>query len=340
VRTLLLIFVLSVSISGDGQVDSSSLPPGPIPKDILPPDPKDITFRDRTDSSKKIYPESVPEYKGYTFQPKRFCSMVVGETFLGLGSMIGLSSVWYDDFERVRFHTFNDTREWLQMDKAGHLTTAYCISKIGIGTLKWSGVSPDRAALFGGLLGFVYQTELELLDGYSSGWGFSWSDMTMNAAGSLFAGLQQWKWSRQKISLKFSYHSTSYPDLRPELLGKDPVERIFKDYNGQTYWLSVSIASFLSEDSKFPQWLNASFGYGASGLLGGHENPKVNAAGEILPDLERERQFFFSLDADLWKIKNLPKFLRIFANTFGFIKIPFPAVGFSKEGVVFKPLYF
>jgi hypothetical protein len=162
----------------------------------------------------------------------------------------------------------------------------------------------------------------------------------VNAGGSMLAILQELKWRQQRVSLKFSYHATSFPRFRPELLGRDPVERIFKDYNGQTYWASVNIGSFLKKESKFPKWLDASFGYGASGLLGGHDNPLMNEAGDILPVFVRQRQVFLSLDADLWKIRNLPEFLKAFAQTFGFIKIPFPAIGFSKDGIAFYPLYF
>ncbi len=35
---------------------------------------------------------------------------------------------------------------------------------------------------------------------------------------------------------------------------------MLKDYNGQTYWLSFNVASFLPTNSGFPYWLNMSLG--------------------------------------------------------------------------------
>ena len=63
---------------------------------------------------------------------------------------------------------------------------------------------------------------------------------------------------------KFSFHTTKYASLRPNVLGSSLSEEIFKDYNGQTYWLSVNLHSFF-KSSKLPKWLNLAAGYGADG---------------------------------------------------------------------------
>jgi hypothetical protein len=44
---------------------------------------------------------------------------------------------------------------------------------------------------------------------------------------------------------------------------------MLKDYNGQTYWLSVNLHSFY-KGSKIPKWLNLAIGYGANGMLTGN----------------------------------------------------------------------
>ncbi len=36
------------------------------------------------------------------------------------GSLILLNSTWYKGYARTGFQTFNDSKEWLQMDKIGH----------------------------------------------------------------------------------------------------------------------------------------------------------------------------------------------------------------------------
>jgi hypothetical protein len=164
--------------------------------------------------------------------------------------------------------------------------------------------------------------------------------MAANATGAIFCTGQELLWQQQRLTLKFSYHDTYFPNYRPEELGNSEGQRIFKDYNGQTYWLSASISSFIKKENKFPGWLDVAFGCGAYGMTGGKSDPSFNNKGMSIPVFERYRKFYFSLDADLWRIKKMPRFLKIFTQTFGFIKIPFPALEFSKKGVVFLPLYF
>ena len=52
------------------------------------------------------------------------------------------------------------------------------------------------------------------------------------------------------------------------------------------------------------------------------------------------RQYYLSLDIDLTKIKSRKKFVRTIGFLVNSIKIPAPALQFSKKGVAFKPLYF
>jgi hypothetical protein len=108
-----------------------------------------------------------------------------------------------------------------------------------------------------------YLSIIEVLDGFSSKWGFSPGDMIANIAGTALFAAQQRGWNEQRIAMKFSYHGTIYPKYYPDELGKNWISRIIKDYNGQTYWLSLNLKSLMSSKSEFPGWLNASVGYGA-----------------------------------------------------------------------------
>jgi hypothetical protein len=74
-------------------------------------------------------------------------------------------------------------------------------------------------------------------------------------------------------------------------------------------------------------------------MLGGFENPdEVN--GVPMPEFDRYRQYYFSLDVDLTRIPTRSKFLRGVFNVLSFIKIPMPTVEFSEKGTKFYPLYF
>lgn len=273
------------------------------------------------------------------FHKKRFYTVVAVEASLWSASLIGLNYAWYKDYQGDGFHLFDDSKEWLQVDKFGHATTTYYIGKVGYDMLRWSGVSEKKSILYGGSLGFFYMSAIEIFDGYSSGWGFSWSDMAANVLGSgLFMG-QQALWGEQRMSMKYSFHTTQYAQYRPNILGRTISEQMVKDYNGHTYWLSVNVNSFLKSSSRFPKWINLALGYGAEGMLGGFENPS-EIDGVPLPYFDRYRQYYFSLDVDLSRIPTHSKFLRSVLNVLSFIKIPMPTVEFSKKGIEFYPLYF
>ena len=189
-------------------------------------------------------------------------------------------------------------------------------------------------------MGFIYQTSIEVMDGFSSQWGFSWSDVGANTAGSLLFLSQQLAWKQQRIQFKFSFHNTPYAKYRPALLGENYSQHIFKDYNGQTYWLSTNIYSFLPSSSQFPKWLNISLGYGAEGMTGANQNPLI-VNGNSIPSFQRYRQFYLSPDIDLTKIKLRSPLLRTIFQTIGFIKFPAPAIEYNTKGKVkFRAFYF
>src|ERR1035437_8378031 len=203
---------------------------------------------------------------------KRLTSVIISGTILYAGSMATLYNFWYKNYPQSHFPFFNDNNEYLQMDKMGHFTTTYYISKLSYNTLRWTGLPEKKSVLFGGMMGIGYLTVVEILDGFSSEWGFSPGDMTANTlGGGLFVG-QQLAWKEQRIQLKWSYHQTNYAQYRPDLFGKNLREQWLKDYNGQTYWLSANIKSFLKKESKFPAWLNLAVGYGAEGMTGASYN--------------------------------------------------------------------
>lgn len=269
-----------------------------------------------------------------TLNTPRRNAVVVSEAALGTITLIGLNQLWYSDFERSKFHTVNDNNQWLQMDKLGHAFASYQIGKHGTQLLNWSGESKKKQLIYGATLGFTFLTAVEVLDAYSEEWGFSWGDILANSAGTgLYVG-QELLWNEQRIALKYSFHHTKYAKKRPNKLGETYLEQILKDYNGQTYWLSVNIHSFFKE-SKIPKWLNIAVGYGGNGMLSGVkdiDNP-------LLISNQRYRQYYLSFDLNLNKIRTNSKLLRSIFDVLNMIKIPFPTLEFNKKGAVFHLFY-
>jgi predicted lipoprotein DUF2279 len=275
-----------------------------------------------------------------TLNRKRLNTIIYTGTGIYTATIGVLYLGWYKGNELTSFHWHNDNNGWLQVDKIGHATTAYVISNYGYWSLRWAGVDNQKAAIYGGVMGWSALTVIEILDSFSAEWGASTGDLLANTAGVAFFTGQQLLWKEQRIRLKFSYHPTEYAQYRPDLLGESGLQRVLKDYNGQTYWLSTNIHSFLSSESKFPSWINVSLGYGGKGMLGASSNPS-EWDGKPLPNYNRVRQYYLSLDIDWTRIKTNSSFLRFAFKTLSFVKIPFPTLEYNDENkLVFHPLFF
>ncbi|HEY0676819.1 MAG TPA: DUF2279 domain-containing protein [Chitinophagaceae bacterium] len=260
------------------------------------------------------------------------------------GSFIALNEAWYKGYPKTSFKTFDDSKEWLQVDKVGHAWSAYSLGKHSSDIWQWAGLPHKKAVLIGGLSGAAYLTVIEFLDAHSARWGWSWADMGANVLGSGLFISQELLWKEQRVQFKFSSNIQSYnASLRPrtdDLFGKSVPEKIFKDYNGQTYWLSFNLKSFFPE-SRLPSWLNISAGYGADGMLGGFEN-KWTTDGTVITryDVNRKRQLYFAPDIDLTKIKTRKKGIRTILSLLNAVKFPAPAIEFSGGKVKGHWLYF
>ncbi len=268
---------------------------------------------------------------------KRKIVLGVSSAAIAGGTLIYLNQAWYQQYKSSKFHTFNDNDEWFQMDKYGHAFSTYQTGRLMMNAMECAGYSKKNQLVIGGLSGFAYMSVIEVMDGYSSGWGFSWGDMGANALGSGLAIGQKALWNEQRIQLKFSFYSSGYAKYRPDLLGKSFSTQILKDYNGQIYWLSINPSSFMKKETKFPKWLNVAFGYGANGMLGArYNNILVEDEDGNTKFFNRYQQGYFSLDVDLTRIKTRSKVLRSVFSCLNIIKIPFPNLELSEGKLKFN----
>jgi len=265
-------------------------------------------------------------------------------TVVGTGGTAYLSGlsylrfIWYRDRETVPFHFYDDSKGYLQMDKCGHAYAAYFETIGAYHAFRWSGMKKNEALFYGGLTGFLFQTPIEIFDGLYEGWGFSWTDMIANTAGSLIFISQEAFLDEQVVKMKFSYSPSGYPKYH-SILGENELESFFLDYNGHTYWLSLNLDRITTIDA-LPDWLNLAVGYSANGMIKEFGNPSYYQ-GKPFPHLDRYRQYIISLDVDLSKIKTDKVWLKRLLNALNMLKIPFPAVEFNSLGETrFYPVYF
>lgn len=243
-----------------------------------------------------------------------------GTAVFATGSLIALNEAWYKDSERTAFHFFNDGDEWYQVDKLGHAFSTYQLGRTGRAAFRWAGFSEGASTWLGGSVGLIYLTGIEYLDGHSAAYGFSGWDMVANTAGTaLFIG-QQLAWHDQRMLLKWSSHLTDFAAQRPDVLGSTTAERLLKDYNGTTIWLSANPHAFGWK--AMPVWLNFSAGMGAEGMIYATDNPGSY------------RQFYLAPDIAFSRIHTRSKLLKTVFFMLDALKMPAPTLEFRSNGGV------
>lgn len=258
-------------------------------------------------------------------QKKRLC---YGIGFGGTAIVhAGLYQLWYKGYPADKFHFFNDNQEWLQIDKLGHSFSSYYLGLTGIEAAKWAGV-PENKRWQWAVFGSIFQDPIEIWDGFSKAWGASAGDLMANTFGTVLSAGQEALWHEQKIKMKFSYSPSEFAVIRPNTLGSNLPERLLKDYNAQTYWLT-----YTPKNTKKLKGIGLAFGYGANGMVGGEDNIWTDAAGKVYDrsDITRYRQYYLALDYDLTKIPTKNPNIKTLLFLLNCIKLPSPALEFSQN---------
>jgi len=229
---------------------------------------------------------------------------------------------WWKN-NRVPFHFREDLRYALHVDKIGHFHSGSAATFIISKSLGWANFSESNALMFGALGSLLFETYIEIEDGFST-WGFDRVDFAANAAGAFFPVAKYHVPFLRTIDLKFSYRPSPNLDQPGAFQGQRHI--FMDDYEGQTFWLSFKINNLLpiSVESLWPDFLCLAVGYGARDILG--PNPY--------------RVYFVGLDFDMTKI--IPaetSFLKTLGEALNFIRLPLPAVRISPN-TVWYGIYF
>ncbi len=263
---------------------------------------------------------------------------------------IALYNSWYKNYEREKFHFFNDSREWRQMDKVGHMQATYSQVKLLNEAHLWAGYDSKASNYRSAAIAILFQSTIEVMDGFSSQWGFSWYDLSANIIGAGTFLLQEEFLKKQLIKIKFSYfpqstpvqtifstdknNSTTLRTRQDELFGKPIYQKILKNYNHQTIWLSSNPSDWWL-DSWWPDFLSIALGYSVDNLYGGFNNSWTTDNAEYIlqgPGYERHSQFILALDYDLEKINTESKFLSGLLTFLNVFKWPAPAIQYRTTG--------
>ncbi len=231
---------------------------------------------------------------------------------------------WWRD-NRAPFHFQEDLVYGLTVDKFGHFFGAnllqYSISRC----LRWANVSNETAMWLGSGGSLLFQTYVEVEDGFST-WGFDRVDWASDLAGALWAPAQYHLPLLRAVDMKLSYHPS-------DLLGtpggsgfKGQKHLMIDDYEGQTIWFTLKVHDVLPEAirSSWPDFLGVALGYGARDIAG----PRPYRVYFLAPDLDMTRI-----------IPQHTAFLKTLGEVLNFIHLPLPAVQIY-PGSIWYGLYF
>ncbi len=233
---------------------------------------------------------------------------------------------WWKD-NKAAFHFQEDLRYGLHVDKLGHFYGAAVETFMLRKSFEWANFSEERALLWGAAGAAVFQTYIEIEDGFHT-WGFDRVDFASDIAGAAYPVAQYYWPYLRNFNFKFSYHTSPLLNEKGLNTGfKGQKHILLDDYEGQTIWLSFRMKNLLPSPvaDVWPSWLCLALGYGARDV--GTANDAYRVA-------------FLAFDLDVPNI--IPQntaFLRTVSEALNFIHLPLPAVRFV-PGAVWYGLYF
>ncbi len=221
------------------------------------------------------------------------------------------------------FQVVEDWNFALQVDKAGHIYGGYLMSYLCGELLLAAGSDPPTAARWGSLLGLLYQTYVEVEDGFSRDWGFSPSDAVANFLGAYWYLAQHYWKPLQAFQPRWQYIPARWTGNLP----RNHSGTFIDDYNSSTFWLSIDVYQLLPERWRpyYPAWLMLAIGYGARNI----ETP-----------LPKERRIILGLDYN-WQalLPEGPPLWNWLRQSLSLLKFPAPAVEFGPHPPRFSLLY-
>ncbi|HZM44159.1 MAG TPA: DUF2279 domain-containing protein [Burkholderiales bacterium] len=208
---------------------------------------------------------------------------VIGGGILLVGAY-GAAKWWQDgftgDFRTQKEGWFGQNTSSGGADKLGHAFSAYVGTRLVAQAFNAVGNEPEPARRLAAWSTLAVMLGIEVLDGYSKKYSFSWEDALMNVAGVGIGYLMERNRELDNLlDFRLLYRKSEGSNFDPA-----------GDYSGQTYLLVAKASGVpaLRENSVL-RYFELAAGYGTRG----YQSP---------PGVERERKLYFGVSVNLSEV--------------------------------------
>lgn len=260
---------------------------------------------------------------GVSPRPDRSTVVAGGFTALFLG--LEYAAFWSNESLNGKFQVANEG--WFGQttyvggaDKASHVVGGYIAGR----ALEWGllrgGSPPAKSQRLSAVMIAVTGTLVEVGDAYH-GYGFSWQDALLTAAGGVAGSVLAATQLDDTITMRVGKVGVDLPDDR-SIAVFEP-----NHYSGEVYTLDLRMAGLLPRLGKRPgvaRFLLASLTYGSKGYKWADERYQQRRAGFEIGLDTYEVGLALGLTPDTWYGAPILGFLRYF-------RLPFTGIGFQYE---------
>jgi hypothetical protein len=224
---------------------------------------------------------------------------------------------------RSSFHVEEDLTYARNIDKLGHFCGANATTFLLSRGLQWAHVPETQSLIWGAVGSTLFESYIEIEDGFSAYWGFDRVDFAADLLGAWYPVAQHFVPPLRNFNMRVSYLPKT-EGSQGAIPGQ--THTIFDDYEGQTFWLTLTMKNLLPDAVAhyWPDFLCLSLGVAV------RDNNSVN----------RRLDWFIAPDLDMTKI--IPPdtaFLKSLGEALNLLHFPMPAVRIS-PGVIWYGLYF
>ena len=241
--------------------------------------------------------------------------------FLGLEYLAFWASAEVaDEFQWANEGWFDPDTYTGGADKGSHLVGGYIAGRVLESALLWGGTRPGKAQFLSAAMIVATGTLIEVGDAYH-GFGFSWQDALITAAGGVAGSVLAHHKLDDTITMRLGKVGIDEPN-DSSLVIADP-----NHYSGEVYTLDLRLAGLLPRLGKSPgaaRFFLASLTYGSKGYPWVEEGYRQRRVGlEVALDTY-EIGLALGIRPDSWWGGPTLAFLRYF-------RLPFTGIGFQYE---------